>query len=96
MPSIDIRRRHHTDRSEARAHVDALAARMREKFGVQTHWQSDTLHMRHMGLDGTITVDDRDVHVQARLGMLLSALKPRIEQEVRDRLDASFGPEATV
>lgn len=93
MPSIDIRRHHHQDRQQARAHVDELAARMREKFGVETHWEGDTLRLRHLGIDGGITVDDEQVHVQARLGMLLAALKPRIEQEVNEKMDAYFGPD---
>jgi putative polyhydroxyalkanoate system protein len=95
MPSIDIRRRHHQDRQQARAHVDRLAARLREKFGVQTHWEADTLRLRHTGIDGGITVDDAEVRVQARLGMLLGALKPRIEREIHEKLDAYFGPERT-
>jgi putative polyhydroxyalkanoate system protein len=94
MPSIDLRRRHHMDRQSARARVDEIAARMREKFGVESRWDADTLRLRHMGLDGGITVDDESVHVKARLGMLLAALKPRIEHEVREKLDAYFGPEA--
>jgi len=93
MPSIDLRRTHHMDRQCAKRRVDELAARMREKFGVEAHWQDDTLRLRHMGLEGSIRVDDEAVHVKARLGMLLAALKPRIEHEVRDKLDAWFGPE---
>lgn len=93
MPTIDIRRKHHLDRQRARTHVDELAARMREKFGVQTCWEADTLRLRHMGIDGGITVDDTEVHVQARLGMLLAALKPRIESEVREKMDEYFGPD---
>lgn len=93
MPSIDLRRRHHMDRQHARERVEELAGRMREKYGVESRWDADTLRLNHLGLDGGITVDDEAVHVQARLGLLLAALKPRIEQEVREKLDAWFGPE---
>jgi len=93
MPTIDLRRKHHLDRRRARQRVDELATRLREKFGVQTHWVADTLRLEHVGLDGSITVDDEAVHVKARLGLLLAALKPRIEHELREKLDAWFGPE---
>lgn len=93
MPSIDIRRKHDMDRARARACVDELAERMRAKFGVQARWDADTLRLSHAGLDGGITVDDEAVHVKARLGLLLSALKPRIEREVEEKLDAIFGPD---
>jgi len=92
MPSIDMRRDHHMDRRRARAQIDELATRVREKFGIETHWDGDTLRLRHMGLDGGISVDDRTVHVKARLGLLLAALKPRIEHELSQKLDDFFGP----
>lgn len=93
MPTIDLHRKHHMDRQRARIRVDELAARMREKFGVEAHWEADTLRLGHAGLEGGITVDDEAVHVKARLGLLLAAFKPRIEHEVREKLDAWFGPE---
>ncbi|RAP57820.1 polyhydroxyalkanoic acid system family protein [Oleiagrimonas sp. MCCC 1A03011] len=95
MPSIDIRRTHSLGLEQAHAAVDKVAQRMREKFGVDTRWDDDTLRFSHMGVDGGIAVSAHDVHVQARLGMLVSALKPRIENEIHAKLDEYFGPAKT-
>ena len=95
MPSIDIRRTHPLGLDTARQAVDKVAQRMREKFGVDTRWEGDTLRFSHMGIDGGIAVNDKEVHVQARLGMLMSALKPRIESEIHAKLDEYFGPATT-
>lgn len=87
MPSIDITRPHPLGLDAARSVVEKVAARMREKFNVDTQWQGDTLHFRRSGVDGRIDVGPDQVRVQAKLGMLLSPLKPVIEDEIRSKLD---------
>lgn len=90
MAKIDIRRRHHKSIAEARAVVDQVAAKMREKFGTESHWQADTLQFARSGLKGTIAVESEAVVVHAELGMLLSPMKSVIEQEIRSKLDEYF------
>ena len=46
MPKIDIRRPHQLSITDARAVVDKVAARMREKFGMEGQWEGDTLAER--------------------------------------------------
>lgn len=91
MPSIDIHRTHDAGLQRAREIVDSTAQRMREKFGAQTEWRDDVLHFKRSGVDGTIAVTATAVDVHARLGMLLSALRPMIEQEIQRSLDEKFG-----
>ena len=38
-------------------------------------------------VDGAIAVSDHAVHVTARLGLLLSPLRGRIERDIREKLD---------
>jgi putative polyhydroxyalkanoate system protein len=91
MPKIDIRRPHALSPDEARAVVDKVAARMREKFDMQSQWQGDTLHFSRSGVSGAIAVAPEAVHVTAELGLMLSPLKGMVEQEIRRKLDAHFG-----
>lgn len=91
MPSIDIRRPHQLSPTEAHAVMDKVAARMREKFDVQTQWQGETLVFQRSGINGTIAIGNDEIHVSAQLGMLLSPLKGMIEQEIRRKLDEHFG-----
>lgn len=91
MPSLDIRRPHRLSAAEAHAVIDQVAARMREKFQVQTQWQSDsTLSFERPGISGKIAIGSDEIHVSAQLGMLLSPLKGMIEQEIRRKLDEHF------
>lgn len=91
MPSIDIQRRHNLALLEARAVVEKVAARMREKFDIAGRWEGDTLHFSRPGVNGHIAVDSDAIRVRAELGLLLSPLKGMVEQEIRRKLDEHFG-----
>jgi len=90
MAKIDIRRPHGRTVAEARAVVERVADRMREKFGTEGSWDGDTLTFQRSGVKGAIAVSPSDVHVTAELGMLLSPLKGTIEEEIRKKLDEQF------
>jgi putative polyhydroxyalkanoate system protein len=90
MAKIDIRRPHNKTVAEARAVVERVADRMREKFGTEGSWEGDTLTFQRSGVKGAIAVSPGDVHVTAELGMLLSPLKGTIEEEIRKKLDEQF------
>jgi putative polyhydroxyalkanoate system protein len=90
MPKIDIRRPHQLSLPDARAVVDQVAARMREKFGMEGQWQGDSLRFSRPGVSGAITVGNDAIHVVAELGMMLAPLKGMLEQEIRRKLDEHF------
>lgn len=91
MPRIDIRRPHALPPDQARAVVDKVAARMREKFDMQSQWRGDDLHFSRPGVNGTIAVAPDSVHVTAELGLMLAPLKGLVEQEIRRKLEEYFG-----
>jgi putative polyhydroxyalkanoate system protein len=90
MPKIDIRRPHQLSLPDARAVVEQVAARMRDKFGMEGHWQGDSLRFSRAGVNGAITVGSDSIHVAAELGMMLAPLKGMLEQEIRRKLDEHF------
>lgn len=91
MPTIDIRRPHNLPMAQARAVVDQVATRMREKFDMQSQWQDDTLRFSRSGVKGSIVVAPTLIHVTAELGFMLTPLKGMVEQEIRRKLDEHFG-----
>lgn len=91
MPHIDIQHPHHLPLPEARAAVEKVAARMREKFDLAGQWRGDTMHFSRPGVSGQIAVSDDAIRVHAELGLLLSPLKGTVEQEIRRKLDEHFG-----
>jgi len=58
MPRIDIRHPHALPTTEARAVVERIAGRMREKFALDGHWEGDAFVFARTGVKGAITVAD--------------------------------------
>ncbi|MEO5811361.1 MAG: polyhydroxyalkanoic acid system family protein [Rhodanobacter sp.] len=90
MAKIDIERVHHLDPAAARSVVEQVAADMQRKFGVVNQWHDDVLQFSGPGVNGAIAVSDRAIHVTAQLGMLLSPLRGKIEQDIREKLEQHF------
>jgi putative polyhydroxyalkanoate system protein len=88
---------HTMGRDEAQQAADRLAADLAEKFDIDYGWSGDHIHFERPGVDGTITVNDSEIRIKARLGLVLMFLKSRIEQEIvsylTEHFDCSF-PEA--
>ena len=51
MPSIDLRQSHQLPLAEARARVEHVADRMREKFAMDSRWDGDTLRFSRSGVN---------------------------------------------
>lgn len=90
MGDIDIRHPHSMPMPRAREAVEQAAQRLSEKFGIDYAWDGDAVDFRRSGLDGRITVAPAELHVTARLGFLLSAMRGPIESEVRRVLEQHF------
>lgn len=91
MASIDIRHAHSLPQAQARQAVQEVADKLASRFGVAWHWDGDILHFTRSGVDGHIALAPQELHVAARLGFLLGAMKGPIEHEIRRVLDERFG-----
>lgn len=90
MSGIDIRHTHSLKPKEARKAVEELARKLAERFDMDYGWEGDRLHFTRSGVDGTITLGPKDLHISAKLGFLLSAFRGPIEHEIRRVLDERF------
>ena len=72
--------------------VDQVARKLSEKFDVESEWMDDVLAFRRSGVDGRIALDEHTIHVTAKLGFLLAAMKGPIEAEIRRMLAEKLGP----
>ncbi len=88
--AIDIQKKHTKSLKEAQQVADDLASDLSDKFGVNYHWDGDTIIFERMGVNGEIDVNEDVVHVRAQLGFLLSYLEPAVEKEVNRYLDEHF------
>lgn len=90
MSHIDIRHAHSLSHAQARKAVEDVARKLGERFGMAHRWEGDVLHFSRSGVDGHIAVEPKALHVTAKLGFLLAAMKGPIEQEIRRVLGEKF------
>jgi putative polyhydroxyalkanoate system protein len=91
MSTIDIRAQHTLGTEQAQQAADELCADLAEKFQVDYGWDGDCIVFERPGVNGEITVTDREIHVQARVGLMLMFLRGPIEQEIHRYLSERFG-----
>ena len=91
MSYIDMHARHSMSRDDAQAAADELAADLARKFEIDYGWEGDHIHFERPGVNGRITVREREIRIQAQLGLMLMFLKPQIENEITRYLRDQFG-----
>jgi len=91
MSSIDIRHAHSLPVDGARKAIEDVAAKLSERFGLQSNWVGDVLNFNGSGVDGAIELQPGQVHVTAKLGFLLSAMKGMGEGEIQRVLKEKLG-----
>lgn len=91
MSTIDIRHPHSLPPHEARDAVQRVADMLSQRFGARYAWQGDSLRFERSGIDGVVHLGPGFLHLQAKLGFMLGAMKGPIEQEIRRVLDERFG-----
>lgn len=92
MSEIRVCRFHGTTLKKARKGAERIAEELGEEFGLDHEWDGDTLNFQRMGVSGHIGVGKKEVEIYVKLGLLLSALRPRIEAEINRFCDENFGP----
>lgn len=90
MADIDIHRKHKIGLKKAKVAAQRLADDLAEDFDLTTEWQGNVLHFTRSGVTGRLAVTKDHVSLQAKLGFLLSALKPRIERRVEEDFEKYF------
>ena len=83
---------HHTmNKEDAQQAADDLARDLAEKFSIDYGWEEDHIHFERPGVHGMITVGEKEIRIEAQLGLLLALLKGRIEDEIVRYLQGHFG-----
>lgn len=94
MSEIRISRPHGLSIKKAKAAAERIAAELAEEFDITYGWEGNRLEFERSGVTGSIEVDKKHVEIHARLGLMLSMLRSRIEREIHRFCDENFGPEA--
>ena len=91
MATIEFERTHSLGLKRARAAAQRVADEMAEEYGMSAEWEGNTLYFQRTGVSGEIVVGRDTIVFRAKLGFLLSALKPRIEETLHCNFDTYFG-----
>jgi putative polyhydroxyalkanoate system protein len=90
MSKIHVARAHHLGLDAARAEVERIAARVRDEYGADYHWDGDVLHFRRAGISGKIAVAAEAMDLTVKLGLFLSPMKAQIEDRLTRKIDETL------
>ena len=91
MSTIDLERDHALGLKKARVAAQKVADEMTREFGMACRWEGNVLHFERTGVTGELVVGAKHVALRAKLGFLLAAFKPRIEDQIHRNFDDYFG-----
>ena len=86
MSTIHVARPHRLGLDAARAEVERIAARVRDEYGAEYHWEGDVLHFNRSGIGGLLALTEDSMDLWINLG-LLSSMKAQIEARLTDKID---------
>jgi putative polyhydroxyalkanoate system protein len=90
MAKVEMKRSHKLANDEAKKRVDALAATLQQKYGLTGTWSGNRYDFKRTGVTGCVLLSEGQVAVEVNLSMLLSPIKSKVEQAIREKLDKEF------
>ena len=88
MSRIYIQRDHELDNRTLRKRAERLAKQLQSEFGGNYRWEGNTVHYNYSGgIDARLTLQEADILVDVKLGVLMLMLKKRLQQEIERYLD---------
>ncbi len=90
MADIELERTHNLGLGEARRRVDALEAKLKERYGVKLDWRGNTAELKGSGVSGTLDVGETKVAVKIKLGLLLKPMGGKIREAIERQVDKAL------
>lgn len=92
MSNISIKRAHHSTTADAKKMAEKIAAKLEKDYELKSSWQSDVLTFTRSGVNGTLAVTVKELHIDVKLGFLMAAFKGPIQGAIEKNLDALIKP----
>ncbi|MEJ6612479.1 MAG: polyhydroxyalkanoic acid system family protein [Porticoccus sp.] len=87
MSKILIEKNHNMDELQLQDLIERLGKKLKDKFGGDYQLESNLAHYAYHGADAKISFDKSMVKVEVKLGLLMSAIRGKIELEINSYLD---------
>jgi putative polyhydroxyalkanoate system protein len=90
MPDISITQTHSLSQTAARAAAQQVADKLAREYGLTCNWEGDVLRFARSGVEGALTLGERQAALRIKLGFLMSAFASTIEQKVAESMRKTF------
>ncbi len=90
MADINLHRKHKLGLKKAKDAAQKVADDLAESFDMESEWDGNTLSFSRSGVKGAMVVTKDAISVDAQLGFLLSAFKPKIEEHINSNFEKYF------
>lgn len=94
MADINIIQSHQLTADKARAAAQIVADKIAEEYDLECRWVGDVLRFERSGVEGSLTLEQKQAHMQIKLGFLYSAFSSRIESRIIDSMQKVFAGHA--
>ncbi|CAN7543056.1 polyhydroxyalkanoic acid system family protein [Massilia sp. LjRoot122] len=92
MSEISIVQEHNLSPEQARAAAQQVAQRIAAEYGLACKWDGDVLRFERSGVEGALSLEDRQAAMRIRLGFFMGAFAPAIEAKVAEKMRKVFAP----
>jgi putative polyhydroxyalkanoate system protein len=90
---INIIQPHDLAPEAARAAAQQVADKLARELDLSCQWHGDVLRFGKSGVEGTLTLLEKQAQMQIRLGFLYGAFAPAIQSKVAEKMRKVFAPE---
>jgi putative polyhydroxyalkanoate system protein len=94
MADISITQVHRLSHESARDAAQKIAEQIAEEYDMALEWVGDVLYFRRSGVSCSLTLEDRVAYLEIKLGFLLKAFAPTIEEKVGAKMKKVFSAKA--
>ena len=91
MADIAITQPHSMTPEAAREAAQQVADKMAADFGMECQWEGQVLRFERSGVDGTLVVGESDARLEIRLGMMMKAFAPMVQDKLARKMQKVFG-----
>ena len=90
MSKINIERNHSLGLEVAKEKVVEVEHKLQERFGLNTAWKGNTVHIDGKGVSGTLEVGESSVRLNLKLGLALRLFAGKITESVERAFDRAL------
>jgi putative polyhydroxyalkanoate system protein len=90
MPKVIVTKKHGLSVAEAQKKVDTFVDGIKKKYEINGAWSGDRYNFTRTGASGFVRVTEGKIAVEVDLSLMLSPLKSKVEDRVRQALDKEF------